>query len=460
MNWNNEVDGLIIGSGFAGLSAAIEASQLGKNVLIIEKMKTAGGNSVISDGRIAAPNTDLQRSHGIKDSMSLMAKDMINAGLGLNDPILLNTMVENVKAAFDWTKNTLGVPYIDRVDIFGGHSVPRCYTPEGISGRTILKKMLAKVKELNIPILYNTAFEAIVTNQKQEIIGASVLMNYDYRKAQGDLSHVKTNKGIIIASGGYGADIDFRQKQDSRLDGSIQTTNKPFATAEVLKAAVNIGADTIHLDQIQLGAWASPDEKGFGHGPLFADYVLFQFGLIVDPQTGKRFVNELGDRKVLADALLNVNHPCIGFADQAAVDQAGWDLSKALRKGVFRTFDTLADLAKFYKIDEKDLKQSVNDYNNSVINGVDETYHKPIVHHAKPVVKPPFYAMRLWPKVHYTMGGLKINDEAKVLNQNNESIKGLFAAGEVTGGVHGASRLGSCAITECIVFGRIAGKTI
>jgi succinate dehydrogenase/fumarate reductase flavoprotein subunit len=209
-----------------------------------------------------------------------------------------------------------------------------------------------------------------------------------------------------------------------------------------------------------LGAWASPDEKGFGHGPLFADYILFQYGVIVDPSTGKRFVNELGDRKQAADAILSINHPCVGIADDVAVKHSGWDISKAISRGVVKTFDSIEDLATHYEMDPKEVKETIQRYNEFVLKGKDDDYNKQIVSSAQPIKAAPFYAMRLWPKVHFTIGGLSVNANAQVLDFNNHVIKHLFAAGEVVGGVHGASRLGSCSITECIVFGRIAGKNV
>lgn len=254
--------------------------------------------------------------------------------------------------------------------------------------------------------------------------------------------------------------MTFRSIQDPRLDERIQTTNKPFATAEVLRSALSIGAASVQLSQIQLGAWASPDEHGFGYGPLFADYILFQYGVIVDPYTGKRFVNELGNRKESADAMLHLGHPCIGIADDTAVKFSGWDLSKAISKGVVRTFGSMEDLATFYEMNTGVLQGSINRYDGFVQKGIDEDFQKLIVDGASPVEKAPFYAMRLWPKVHFTMGGLSINERAQVLDFDGKTIGGLYAAGEVVGGVHRASRLGSCAITECIVFGRISGQNI
>ncbi len=458
--WDYTVDVLVIGSGFAGLSAAIEAKNKNIDVLVIEKMNSYGGNSIISDGGIAAPNTQHQKQVGITDSEQQMYDDMLTAGLGLNHPDLLHTLITHAKSAFEWTINTLEVPYLNRVDRFGGHSVSRCYTPVGVSGSTIILKMIEQIKKQNIPIHYQVCFKSFIINHQGHIIGAHVLKDYDYKTNTGRIKTIKTNRGIILTSGGFGADVPFRSMQDPRLTQQIQTTNKPFATAEALKSALSIGAASVQLSQIQLGAWASPDEKGFGAGPLFADYILFQYGIMIDPKTGKRFVNELGDRKQTADAILSIGHPCIGITDHHAVIQSGWDISRAIKKGVVKTFNTLEAISDYYTIEVSALKQTLADYNHSVKKSHDSLFHKPIVSNAKMIEQPPYYVMRLWPKVHYTMGGVAINSNAQVLDFNGNIIQGLYAAGEVVGGIHGASRLGSCAITDCIVFGRIAGQTI
>lgn len=460
VQWDEQVDVLVVGSGFAGLTAAIEAAELGKRVLVIEKMKRAGGNSIISDGGIAAPGTQLQADRGIVDSEESMYDDMVTAGLGLNHPKLLRTLVSQARSAFEWTVDSLQVPYLDRVDIFGGHSVARCYTPQGVTGATMLKRMLKRVAELSIPVLYSTSFRSILTDNQGRVLGGAVLREYDYRTDTGVPAKIRAQRGVILASGGYGADVAFRSIQDPRLDETIQTTNKVAATAEVLKSALHIGAASVQLSQIQLGAWASPDEQGFGHGPLFADYILFQYGVIVDPSTGRRFVNELGDRKQSADAILRIGHPCIGIADSRAVRHSGWDISKAIRKGVVKIHATINELAASYGMDAATLQASISRYNGFVQDGTDADFQKPIVDEASRIEEAPFCAMRLWPKVHFSMGGVAINERSQVLDFDGRTIKGLYAAGEVVGGVHGASRLGSCAITECIVFGRIAGQSV
>ncbi|ERJ12311.1 FAD-binding protein [Haloplasma contractile] len=180
--------------------------------------------------------------------------------------------------------------------------------------------------------------------------------------------------------------------------------------------------------------------------------------MIVDPETGARFVNEMADRKKLADEILKAGHPCIGIADEQAIKNSGWKLNKSLKRNIVRKFDTLTELATYYDIPIKTLTESIKRYNQSIDCKVDQDFDKLIPDNADKLEHPPYYGVRLWPKVHYTMGGLRINRDAQVIDEDKKPIKGLYAAGEVVGGVHGANRLGSCAVIECLVFGRIAGR--
>jgi flavocytochrome c len=265
-------------------------------------------------------------------------------------------------------------------------------------------------------------------------------------------------KALIIASGGFGADVGFRKRLDNRLDESVGTTNKLSANASLLQECVRIGAQTVDLNCIQCGPWSSIDEKGFGLGPLFGDYVVFPYGILISRKTSRRFVNELADRKIISDEMFNQKEWVLGLADQQGMDTGGWDLSLAIKRNIVRKFDTLKQVTDEYNLDEKVFFDEVMRYNDMLLKGSDVDYGKMITDDMKPIVHPPFYVMRMWPKVHTTLGGLKIDTQARVLNMDDRPIEKLFAAGEVTGGIHGASRLGSCAITECLVMGRIAGQ--
>ena len=458
-NTTDTFDIVVIGSGFAGLAAAIEASEAGASVVVLEKMKAPGGNSVISDGGIAAAGTALQDKFGFKDSTELMYQDMMKAGLGLNHPELTRLVAERSGEVFQWSMDHLGVQYMDRVDHFGGHSVHRCYTPEGRTGATIIKKQVEKLCSLGVEIRLGVSFKSFILDPDGRVCGVKMRDGYKYKDpAAGVDGVINARKAVVLATGGFGSDVDFRVRQDPRLDKTVDTTNVPFATAEAMKEALKLGAVPVHLSHIQLGPWTSPDEKGFGDGPHFADYIAFLYGLVVDPATGKRFVNELGDRKIVSDAILFVGHPCIGIADEAALQSQGWDISRALKKDVVRKFNNLQELADAYQIPADELERTVERFNSFVLSGSDDEFGKPILPDAEPVEHPPYYAIRLWPKVHFNMGGIQIDSDARVLDLDGGPVPGLFAAGEVTGGVHGACRLGSCAITECLVFGRIAGK--
>jgi len=459
-NLESETDIIVIGSGFAGLASAIEASEAGASVIVLEKMLAPGGNSAISDGGIAAPCTEYQEKAGIVDSPELMYQDMITAGEALNYPELVKVVTEGAKNAFLWSKDYLGVKYLDRVDIFGGHSVARCYTPESVSGRTLIKKQAARLKELKVSIRTGCYVKTLLQDEAGRINGVQIIKGYRYNNpGQGSEETIYAAKGVIVASGGFGSDLAFRQAQDPRLNSALLSTNKPSATAEILKECLRIGANPVQLSRIQLGPWTSPDEKGYGDGPLFGDYVVIPYGLIIDPETGERFVNELSNRKKLADTMLQRNHPVIGIADSAGIQNAGWDLARVIKKGVIKTFNSISDLAVSYKIKAAALEKTVKRFNGFVRSNKDTDFEKPFPPAARPLEQPPFYAMRMWPKVHYTMGGIQIDRSTRVINRDQHPIAGLYAAGELTGGIHGACRLGSCSITECLVFGRISGKT-
>ncbi len=449
---------IVIGSGFAGLSAAIEAKRAGASVIVLEKMKAAGGNSIISDGGMAVAGSPLQHKFGIEDSSELFYCDMMKAGLGLNYPELVRIVTEHSGEAYTWLTEDLGVEFMDRVDLFGGHTVARSHGAARITGATIIKPMLERLRELGVQICYGWHVTELIFDHGR-VTGVQAESGYSFKTKRGDQTHlVHARSGVVLAGGGFGADVRFRSAHDPRLNSEIDTTNKICATSELLVEAMKKGASTIQLSHVQLAPWTSPDEKGFGAGPLFADYIGLIYGILVAPDTGTRFINEHSDRKILSDAILAVGSPCICISDAAAVKQAGWDISRAIQKGVVRTFEDITSLAEFYNMPAETLSSTMSSFNTAVSDGDSSPFGRSVMNDSLPIQTPPYYAMRLWPKIHYTMGGLQIDRNAQVIGLDQKPIKGLYAAGEMTGGIHGGCRLGSCAVTNCIVFGRIAGS--
>lgn len=457
-------DVVVIGSGFAGLAAAIEARAAGASTIILEKMKCRGGNSMISEGFIAAAGSVFQKKQSIIDSPEQMASDMKQAGLGLNHPDLVRTVTENSSSAIDWTIEEIGVSYLDQVVQLGGHSRPRTLIIESRSnvccGAVLVQKMLNKALDMGIEIRTQAYVQTIVREAGGPVTGVNI------RQAQPSSTQMETSmvrtigcrKGIVLASGGFANDIQFRIISNPLLDSSVVSTNRRGATAELLTEAIRIGAMPVHLSAIQLGPWATPDENGLNVGANFASMAIFPHGIVVDPRTGERLLNELGDRKVRADAMLAARHTCIGFVDARGVSLVDHFLPKCLSNGVVKPFDTIAELAHYYKIPTNKLMETVTSFNECLKEGIDVEFGRPIRENEVILEQPPFYAIRLWPKIHYTSGGVQIDTHARVIGLDQQPIEGFFAAGEITGGVHGACRLGSCAISDCLVFGRIAGQ--
>jgi flavocytochrome c len=459
LKWHEEADIVIIGSGFAGLAAAIEARKADASVIIIEKRKICGGNSMISGGVLAAAGSPLQKSKGVEDSPELLTQDMLKAGLFLNYPELVRIVAERSNEIVQWTIDYLGVKYDGSLTQWGGHSVPRSYTTYNKSGAPIVHRQLAKLKELGVAVKTKMMLTKFIRDKENSVMGIEIHDGYKFPNEHSDtVRYIKAKKAVILTTGGFGNDVPFRVAQDPRLDENTGSTNQPGATAEALIEAMKIGAMPVHLSLIQLGPWACPDEKGFGIGPWFAQTVAFQYGVLVNPATGKRFMNEMSDRKIRADAIIETGNICVAIADAVAASHRTELMERFLRRGVVKEFCNLEKLASSYGMPLGALKNTIKRYNTYIINREDEEFGKHIDVDAKPLIHPPFYAIRVWPKVHHTMGGVQINRDAQVIGLNHRPIKGLYAAGEVVGGVHGACRLGSCAIPECLIFGRIAGK--
>ncbi len=466
VEWDKEVEILIVGSGFAGLAAAIEATRQGaKDVHIFEKMSYYGGNSAINGGLFAAPQTPMQKKEGIKDSVDTMVQDQVNAGRGIADVALLDHIAKHAMEALQMTLD-VGAEYHPYLQQLGGHSVARTYQTTVSCGAGITQPLLEECRKIGVHTHNRTKFEGFILGQNDEVIGVKMRDNYYFGEDQpGKTSNIRVKRGVIMATGGFAQNIDLRMSQDPTLTAEVGCTNAPGATGEGMYQMFRLGAVPVHLAHIQSGPWASPDEGGFGYVSNYSIY-NFPHSIAINRLTGQRFMNEIADRKTRADAELNCRD-AKGDALPPILITSYKDskkhpnTKKVIKYNVGWKFDSIEELAKHFEVPLTPLKQQIGEYNEYVKAQNDPQFGKNMTEAKGKFIEAPFTVVRLWPKVHYCQGGVQINTKAEVKDSlTGKSIKGLYAAGEVTGGIHGVSRLGSCSIPECMVMGMTAARSI
>ncbi len=445
-------DIVVIGAGGAGLSAAIEAKQAGADVIVLEKMPMAGGNTLISGAEYAAPNNWIQQKEGIKDNPDQFAKDMIKGGDSKNDPELVKVVAENALAGAEWLRDEVGVVWQDELMFFGGHSVKRSLIPAGANGKEIIRKQVAKAESLNIPILYNTSAMSVITDSKGKVIGVQA-------ESEDTKYTFNTNKAVIIASGGFGSNIDMRVKYNPAMDEKVLSTNTVGSTGDGIVIGEKVGAELVGMEYIQTYPVCDPLT---GTLLYFGDARMYGHTIMVNKE-GKRFVEELERRDVISMAIKEqTDSVCYQLLDQKGLEaskleeQHGAEMEYLYKNKLLVKANTIEEAATFFGIDAKELKASLDRYNGYVKDGKDKEFNKRSM--PSTIDTAPFYILKAAPAVHHTMGGLKINTKAQVINKDGKVIEGLYAAGEVTGGIHGTNRLGSNALADITVFGRIAGQ--
>ena len=477
ISWDEEWDVLVVGSGFAGSAAFCEAVDRGAKTLMIDKMAVLGGNSAINGGAFSIVNSSYQKRDNVKDSVELYMQDIFKAGLNLNDPCLVEIIARKGNETFEFTK-ARGVVYRKDLGWFGGHSVPRTVWPVINSGSKITIPLQEWGLNRGGKIKTRVLLEDLVFDETGAVVGAKVREEYQFNfnkkikeehNKTGITKYYKVNGGIIMCTGGFAFDPEFVYQVDPTIPKGLDCTNHYGATAQAIKMMINNDIDTIHLNWVQLGPWGSPDEKGFGIAPVVA-IPAFTMGIAVDQKTGKRFMNELADRRVRSDAIMSVwkddkgnfTYPLVICDRVGASGTTKENIERALHKKVLREFASLEEIADYYSLPKDDFLNEVERYRGFVKTGKDKDFNKPIKKYKGQdgdLRKPPYYVFRVVPKLHHCMGGVRINANAQVISKNTQGpIKNLFAAGEAVGGSHGASRLGSCAIPDCLVFGRIAAQ--
>ena len=484
-----DADVVVVGAGGAGMTAAITAAAEGKTVVILESQSMVGGNSVRATGGMNAGKTVYQdenefgESAGVEktlktaaekyadnktitalaktvseqwaayqanptgyfDSVELMELDTMIGGKGINDPELVETLCANSADAIDWLDEH-GIT-LHNVSSFGGASVKRIHRPVNAEGKTVsvgsymIPLLQENCEKAGVKMMLDTTATEILTDANGAAVGVKAT------GASGETVTVNA-KAVVLATGGFGANLDMVVKYKPELKG-FMTTNAPGIQGQGIEMAEAIGAATVDMDQIQIHPTVEANTAALITEGLRGD------GAILINEEGQRFIDEVGTRDVVSAAEIAQT----GSYSWLVVDQAMADASSVIqgyiKKGYTVTGATYEELGKAMGVDAAAFAETMEKWNGYVEAKNDPDFGR--TSFANPLNTAPYYAVKVTAGVHHTMGGLKINANTEVLNEKGEVIPGLFAAGEVTGGVHGANRLGGNAVADFTVFGRIAG---
>ena len=487
------VDVVVVGAGGAGMTAAITASKAGSKVVIIESQPIVGGNTVRSTGGLNAAKTPYQDKNEFKeaagvektlktaaekfadnatitalaatvksqwdayqanpqgyfDSVELMELDTMIGGKGKNNPELVKALAENSADAIEWLAS-IGAE-VKNVGAFGGASVKRIHRPVNADGKVtavgayIVPILEKNLQDRNVQFLFDTTANEIIMKD-----GKAVGI-----KGTGKDGHKVTinAKSVVIATGGFGANAEMVEKYKPDLKG-FATTNAEGAQGQGIDMATAAGAATVDMDQIQIHPTVHIEEDGNAH--LITEGLRGDGAILVNAE-GKRFYDEVSTRdKVSAAIIEQTDKSAWLVVDQAMVDKSAV-IAGYIKSGYTVTGATYEELAKAMGVDEATFTSTMNTWNQAVEAKSDAEFGR--TSFANPLTTAPYYAIKITPAVHHTMGGIVINPKAEVLNEKGEAISGLYAAGEVTGGVHGANRLGGNAVADFVVFGRISGQS-
>lgn len=446
-------DVVVIGAGGAGFSAAIEAKNAGANVVLLEKMPAVGGNSLISGAEMNAARNWVQPKLGIlDDSAERHAADTFKGGDKKGDMKVINVMTANALDAAKWCRDYLGVRFEDdNLFFFGGHSRKRALIPVGHTGTEFIAKFQAKADELGIPVITDMKAEELIKDKTGRVVAVKAT-------SHGATYTFNAKGGVVLATGGFGANKAMVKKYNPKIDERFKTTDAPGTTGEALYMAKRAGAQLVNMGYIQTYPICDPIS---GVIELIADSRFD--GAIMLNQEGKRFVEELERRDVLSEAILKQtgNYCWVLWNDNIGkisntVKEHPTEYEAFTKQGIMATCPDLKCIADFTKMPLKQLESTVKRVSSMAGKGNDKDFH----HRGglMDMSEGQYYVIKAVPSTHHTMGGVRINEKAQALTAKGQVIPGLWAAGEVTGVTHGTNRLGGNAYTDIIVFGRIAGE--
>ncbi|WP_341784564.1 flavocytochrome c [Lactococcus garvieae] len=433
-------DVIIVGSGGAGMTAAIEAKDAGMNPVILEKMPMAGGNTSKASAGLNASETSVEKAQGITDSNDKFYEETLKGGGGTNDKELLRYFVDHSAAAVDWLAQNDIV--LDNLTTTGGMSVSRTHRPHDGSavGAYLVKGLEENISKRDIPVFVNSDVTKI--NEKDgKVSGVEV-------KIEGETKQVDS-KAVVVTTGGFGANQKMIAKYRPDLKDYV-TTNAAGSNGDGIEMISALGGALVDMDKIQIHPTVFQKT-----GYLVSESIRGEGAILVNKE-GKRFFNEMDTRDKVSAAELKQD----GKYAYAIFGEGTKDKVKAVDQYISKDMvveaDNVEELAKKLDIKPEELNATVTKWNKAVADKKDSEFGRTTG--MTNDISGKVYAIKVAPGIHHTMAGVKINTQTQVLKEDGQPIKGLYAAGEVTGGLHGGNRIGGNAVADIIIFGRQAGQ--
>lgn len=440
---NGNCDIVIIGAGGAGLAAAIEGVQNGAKVIVLEKMGVAGGNTTSATGGLNAAETKIQKELGIEDTKEQFYADTMKGGYNKNDPALVRKMVYKAAETVDWLMS-FGVDLSD-VGKMAGSTNKRTHRPQGGAavGAHMVSVMETEALKIGVDLRKNSKVIDII---KEENKPAGVVVETNGQR------YTIAAKAVIIATGGFGANPDMVVKYKPELEG-FGTTNHKGATGDAFAWIEKFGGALTQMDEIQTHPTVVP-----GNGLMITEAVRGNGAIMVNRE-GNRFCSEMATRDVMSKAILNQTGKTAYLVFDMGVRKSLKAIEGYVKQGLLTEGETPEALAQKLGIPAESFASTIASYNQIQASGNDAEFGRKASEMPRPLTEGPYYAVEVGPAIHHTMGGIKITPNAEVLDTNGNVIPGLYAAGEVTGGVHGGNRLGGNAVADICVYGKIAADS-
>lgn len=439
---NEQFDVVVIGAGGAGLSAAITAADAGARVIVLEKMPIVGGNTQLAAGGMNAAGTLVQLDKGVQDDWKAMYEDTMKGGRNRNQPELVELMTRRSAEAVQWL-TSLGAQLPGLVRS-GGARVDRTLQPVGGPnfGPYITRVLYENVLKRGTPVRTHSRVMDLMLGPDGAVRGVMV------QDRRGDTYVIET-RAVVIASGGYGSSPERMAKYRPEYL-AFTSTGQPGTTGDAIDMVEKIGGEVFDLDQIQIHP-----TQAVGAKTLVSETVRGAGAILVNRE-GKRFVNEVTTRDRASAAVLQQTGKTAFLVFDDGVKASMSIMDGYFHLGLVRSAPGLQELGQAVGVDPANLVRTVDSYNGYQAAKHDKEFERDDM--PRPLRKPPYYAIEVKPGIHFTMGGVRINARTQVMSQQKKPIPGLYAAGEVTGGVHGANRLGGNSMTALFTFGPLAGR--